>query len=113
MKDTLTPALDASLNKDSNQTFSQDPNQVEKKVIVKNKAGLHSRPSSMIVKLASLVEGKIYIGTEGNMVNAKSIMGVMTLGAGQGTELLLQAEGSNAAEIVEKICTLFHNRFTE
>ena len=55
---------------------------LETQVTIQNKAGLHARPSSMIVKVASNYPCEVYIGTENNMINAKSIMGVMTLGAG-------------------------------
>ncbi len=85
---------------------------VETKVIVQNKAGLHARPSSLIVKISSASESEVYIGRSGNLINAKSIMGVLTLGAGFGTELILRAEGSDEAEVVKKLKSLFDSKFT-
>lgn len=89
---------------------------VEKKVTVLNKAGLHARPSSMIVKTASHYDVEIFIGTEGYMVNAKSIMGVMTLGAGIGSELTIRVEGDEEEEeeeAIETIVQLFTNKFSD
>lgn len=80
-------------------------------VKIKNKAGLHARPSSMIVKVASNYECEVYLGTKNNMINAKSIMGVMTLGAGFGTELLLRTEGEDEQQALEEIQSLFENKF--
>lgn len=85
---------------------------VKTTVTILNKAGLHARPSSMLVKLISQCDAEVFIGLENSMVNAKSIMGVMTLGAGVGTELILTAEGEDEEEIVEKIKTLFANKFS-
>lgn len=86
---------------------------VETKVTILNKAGLHARPSSMIVKTASKYDSETYLGTENYMINAKSIMGVMTLGASVGTELILRAEGDDETEVVEEIKTLFENKFAD
>lgn len=83
----------------------------ETTVIIQNKAGLHARPSSMIVKTASNYPCEIYLGTDNNMINAKSIMGVMTLGASYGTELILRAEGEREAEALNEIKALFDNKF--
>lgn len=84
----------------------------ETRVTIQNKAGLHARPSSMIVKVASKYVCEIYIGTENNMVNAKSIMGVMTLGAGYGTNIVVRAEGDDEEKAIEEIKLLFDSKFT-
>ncbi len=84
----------------------------ETHVTIQNKAGLHARPSSMIVKIASKYMCEIYIGTKNNMVNAKSIMGVMTLGAGYGTDIVVRAEGDNEENAIQEIKLLFDNKFT-
>ncbi len=80
-------------------------------VTVKNKAGLHARPSSLIVKTCAIYNSEVYIGREGNLINAKSIMGVLTLGAGFGTELIIQAVGEDEAQVTEKLALLFDNKF--
>ncbi len=84
----------------------------ETRVTIQNKAGLHARPSSMIVKIASKYSCEVYIGTENNMINAKSIMGVMTLGAGYGTDIVVRAEGDDEEKVVAEIKALFDNKFT-
>ncbi len=86
---------------------------LEKHVTILNKAGLHARPSSMIVKVASKYNSEVYLGYEGNMINAKSIMGVMTLGAGYGVELKLVVDGSDEGDAIKEIGALFKNKFTE
>ena len=84
---------------------------IEITVVVKNKAGLHARPSSLIVKTCVLYNSEVYIGREGNLINAKSIMGVLTLGAGFGTELTIQAEGDDEVQVTKKLAQLFDSKF--
>lgn len=84
---------------------------VEATVEVKNKAGLHARPSSLIVKICATSDSEVLIGRAGNLINAKSIMGVLTLGAGLGTKLIVRAEGSDENEVIEKLKLLFENKF--
>ena len=86
---------------------------VEARVTIQNRAGLHARPSSMIVKVASKYQCDVYIGTKNNMINAKSIMGVMTLGAGYGTEVVVHAEGDGEEKVLEEIKSLFDNKFAD
>lgn len=86
---------------------------VEETVTILNKAGLHARPSSMIVKVASKYDSEVFIGLEQSMVNAKSIMGVMTLGAGVGTELIIRAEGEDEQEVIDELKALFERKFAD
>jgi phosphocarrier protein HPr len=86
---------------------------IKKKVIVKNPAGLHTRPSSMLVQLASRFESEFHIHMYGYRINAKSILGVMTLAAEFGTELELELEGPDEKEAVEAISELFDNGFQQ
>jgi phosphotransferase system HPr (HPr) family protein len=84
---------------------------VKKKVRVLNKAGLHARPSSVLVKTASKFESDFYIEMKGYKVNGKSILGVMTLAAEHGAELELILDGHDEHEALESITNLFHNEF--
>ena len=86
---------------------------VEINVKVLNRAGLHARPSSIIVKKASEFSAEIFIGIEGHMVNAKSIMGVMTLGAAYDAELIIRADGDDEQSAVDSIKYLFDNKFAD
>ncbi len=82
-------------------------------VTVRNPQGLHARPADMLVRLASKFDSDILIGTNGELVDCKSILSLMTLGAAQGTELSLSAEGSDAAEALQSINDLFEAGFNE
>ena len=72
----------------------------EKNVIITNKTGLHARPAAQFVKKAGNFDSKIEIIFESKEVNAKSIMGVMSLGIGKGNEITVRAEGEDAEEAV-------------
>ncbi len=65
---------------------------IVKEVVVKNKAGLHTRPAASVVKLASRFKSDFYIEMQGVEINAKSIIGVMSLAAPKGTRLTLKLE---------------------
>lgn len=82
-------------------------------VTVANRAGVHTRPAAMLVKLAAQYKSDIYLIRDGFNINAKSIIGVMTLAAEQGCELGLLAEGSDETEAVAAISELFSTGFGE
>lgn len=86
---------------------------VEQEVKVTNRAGIHARPAAMIVQTASRYESKILLGKESEQINAKSIMGIITLGAGYDTVLKLTVEGPDEQEAANAVATLFANRFQE
>ena len=86
---------------------------VTKKIIVKNRAGIHARPSSLIVQTASKFQSNIMFEKENVTVNAKSIMGVMTMAAGYQTELTVSADGVDEAEAVAALEQLFAAKFEE
>jgi phosphocarrier protein HPr len=60
---------------------------INKRVKIVNRAGLHTRPAAMIVKIASKYKSQFFISKDGYRINGKSIIGVMTLAAAQGSEL--------------------------
>ena len=86
---------------------------VEQEVRVTNRAGIHARPAALIVQTASRYESKILLGKESEQINAKSIMGIITLGAGYDTVLRLTVEGPDEQEAANAVATLFENRFQE
>ena len=85
----------------------------EKEVTIKNRAGIHARPAALIVKVANDFSSEIFMEKNGNKINAKSIMGIITLGAAYNSTLSVVAEGEDEAEAVEAIVQLFENRFEE
>lgn len=77
--------------------------EVERTVVVRNRHGLHARPASEFVKLASEFASEVTVGKEDLEVNGKSIMGVLMLAAEPGAELLLRAEGEDAEAAVASL----------
>lgn len=78
---------------------------VTKKIKIQIKSGLEARPVAVLVQVASQYSSKIYVECEDKKVNAKSIMGMMTLGLAAGEEVLVSADGEdemNAMEEIEK-----------
>ena len=86
---------------------------IEVVVKVINQAGIHTRPAANIVKAAAQIKSEIFLARDGYSVNAKSIIGVMTLTAEQGAELLLRAEGPDEQKAVNSIIELFEDGFGE
>ena len=84
-----------------------------KTVKIMNRAGIHARPAAMIVQTASKFSSKILFKRENEEINAKSIMGIITLGAAYDSEILIEAEGADEADAVEALAKLFENRFEE
>ena len=83
-------------------------------VRIKNKLGLHLRPASQLVKIASKYDDcDIQICKDGQQINAKSIMGVIMLAAEQGSELLIEAKGESAAEVLSNLEQLIESGFGE
>ncbi|HPI20259.1 MAG TPA: HPr family phosphocarrier protein [Candidatus Kapabacteria bacterium] len=86
---------------------------IEVVVKVINQAGIHTRPAANIVKAAAKFKSEIFLARDGYSVNAKSIIGVMTLTAEQDAELLLRAEGPDEQKAVNSIIELFEDGFGE
>lgn len=79
---------------------------VQKQVIVKLNTGLHARPAAKFVQEANQFNSDIYIIKDNKQVNAKSIMGVMSLAVAKGTEITITAEGSDEEEAVEALVAI-------
>lgn len=86
---------------------------VKQFVIIQNRKGLHARASAQVVKIAELYESITHISCQDMKVPAQSIMGLLMLGAGQGTEILIEAEGTDAEVVVSAIEDLIKNKFGE
>lgn len=84
-----------------------------KKVTIKNRAGIHARPAALIVNTANQFDSEIYLEKEDMRINGKSIMGIITLGAGYNSTIAVIADGDDEDEAVEAITALFENRFEE
>ncbi|MEM0963078.1 MAG: HPr family phosphocarrier protein [Bacteroidota bacterium] len=86
---------------------------ITREVTVRNKAGVHTRPASMIVREASRFESEFFIRKDGYEINGKSIIGVMTLAAEQGATLDLLFEGQDEGEAADALEALFERGFGE
>ncbi len=86
---------------------------IEREIEVINKAGVHARPSAMIVKTASQFESEVFLACEGTEVNAKSIMSVMMLAAAQGSRVKIKTEGPDEEKAAQAITDLFASKFNE
>ena len=84
---------------------------VRRRLLVRNREGLHARPAAELVKLASQFQSRIELVRGDQRVDGKSIMDVMTLAAEQGTELELEVRGSDAQAASEAIEKLFSKEF--
>ena len=78
-----------------------------------NKLGLHARASAKLTKLAGSFKSEVSMTRNGRRVNAKSIMGVMMLAAGAGSEVELEIEGEDEQAAMTAIAALFEDKFGE
>lgn len=85
----------------------------ETKVTIINKLGLHARASAVLVRLASQFKSEILLCANQQEANAKSILGVMALAAGPGSDLSIIAEGEDAELAIDELVTLIKDRFGE
>lgn len=86
---------------------------IEKDVVVRNRAGIHARPAALIVQTAARYASQIEFSTEHETINAKSIMGIITLGAGYNSTIKIKADGDDEEEAVATISQLFESGFEE
>ena len=86
---------------------------IEKDVVIKNRAGLHTRPAATLVKMAAKFKSEFFIVKDGAEINGKSIIGVMTLAAEQGATLMLRFDGEDEREACAAIVDLFERGFDE
>ncbi len=81
--------------------------------MIKNKFGLHARPSASFVQAASRFQSEIKVEKDGQVADGKSILDLMMLAAGQGTSITVKANGEDAEEALTALGELIENRFGE
>lgn len=89
----------------------QKKSTVKGKFIVANDRGLHTRPSTELVKCASSFKSQVFLTYHKQSVNAKSLLGILMLAATKGARIGIEAEGVDAAEAIESIISLAKNKF--
>ncbi len=82
-------------------------------ITISNKLGLHARASAKLTKLAGGFKSDIHLSRNSRRVNAKSIMGVMMLAAGLGSEVTIEVEGEDEAPAMQALRALIEDRFGE
>jgi len=80
---------------------------------ISNKLGLHARASAKLTKLAGSFPCEVWIARGERRVNAKSIMGVMMLAAGQGTEVIIDTDGDREQDAMDALLALIADKFGE
>ena len=86
---------------------------VSKNVVVNNQVGLHARPATFFIQKANEFKSSIWVEKEERRVNAKSLLGVLSLGIVKGTAVTLIAEGVDEAAAVEILAELVESNFAE
>lgn len=86
---------------------------IERELTVRNKAGIHTRPASMIVRTASKFDADVILRRDRYEINGKSVIGVMTLAAEQGATLTLVVDGQDEKAAADALEDLFEDGFGE
>lgn len=82
-------------------------------VVITNKNGIHARPSSQFVKLASRFTCDVFLEKDGETINGKSIMGLLMLAAGPGSKLRIVCTGTDSQTALAELCALVDAKFGE
>jgi phosphotransferase system HPr (HPr) family protein len=86
---------------------------VVKRLEIKNKLGLHARAAALLVQTVNKFSAQVNLSKDGQTIDARSIMGVLTLAAAQGSKIQVEATGEDAERTVKAIERLVENRFNE
>lgn len=84
-----------------------------RQVVVANQLGLHARPAGVLAQEAQSFQASIELALDGQVVDAKSILDILTLAAGQGVQIEIRAAGEDAAPALDRLEFLFKTRFGE
>lgn len=84
-----------------------------KEVVVQNQVGLHARPATFFIQKANEFKSSIWVEKDERKVNAKSLLGVLSLGITKGTSITIIADGADEQEAVTTLVNLIASNFTE
>lgn len=90
---------------------SYNKNHAKAAFVVRNDKGLHTRPSTELVKCAANFKSDVHLHYQGTQVNAKSLLGILMLAAAKGSKITVEAFGEDAQKAVESIMILAKNNF--
>ena len=86
---------------------------ISKEIVVQNQVGLHARPATFFIQKANEFTSGIWIAKDDRKVNAKSLLGVLSLGVTRGTSITVIAEGSDEEAAVNELAALVESNFAE
>jgi len=86
---------------------------VKKTLTIKNELGLHARSAAMIVRALERYRSSVFLERDGNQVDARSLLDILTLGCPRNSHILVRAEGEDALELVDRIEKLVDDNFGE
>jgi len=86
---------------------------MEREVVITNKLGLHARPATVFVQEAGKYKCNVMVEKDGKSINAKSILGILSLGITNGNTIKIKTEGENEAEALEALVKIVENKFGE
>ncbi len=86
---------------------------ISKEIVVQNEVGLHARPATFFIQKANEFKSLITIARDDRKVNAKSLLGVLSLGITKGTKVILTAEGSDEEEAIDELNNLIMSNFAD
>ena len=86
---------------------------ISREVTIKNNVGLHARPATFFIQKANAYKSSVWIEKDDRRVNAKSLLGVLSLGIVKGMTVTIYADGVDEAEAIEGIAELVNTGFTE
>ncbi|MFH1287684.1 MAG: HPr family phosphocarrier protein [bacterium] len=85
----------------------------EKKLEIKNRLGLHARPAALLVQMIKQYKSEVFIEKNGEVIDGRSILSVLTLAGEPGSVLKFKITGHDAPELMNRIEAFFQNRFNE
>lgn len=98
----------------SSQQKESGTGETKRTLTVQNKLGIHARPAAMIVRITNkYADADVWVNKDGESVNGKSIMGLMMLAAGHGSQLEFSVTGSNAETLLDELEEAFNRKFEE
>lgn len=86
---------------------------IKEKIILQNDSGLHARPAGVLATITNKFESNINLLANGKKINAKSILGIMSLGIKANTEIEIECDGTDEEEAMSEILKGFENKFDE
>ena len=86
---------------------------ISRDITIKNSVGLYARPATFFIQKANSYKSSIWIEKDDRRVNAKSLLGILSLGISKGTEIVIIADGNDEADAVEGLAALVDSKFAE